>query len=188
MKIIKKIQDLFNNLKESKENRINDKVFSIRIALSLLSIFICLAAMSFSAFAFFTDSVSSASNKIISAVYELEITNDEQSFEKNIEYSLAGNNNTPKTFSFTLSLSSENTASVGYCKIIIESSANETIYYTKPIGTYKQNGAEVTVSSRTFSIEIPASQSIKITFIPQWGSCSQEAFDQNIIIPSQNTN
>lgn len=161
------------------DGKIKEKVFIMRIAVAIVCVVCCLSAMGFSAYAFFTSSITSGSNTIVAATYNTEITvveNKEDEKGKNLEelepntkasdmvhtFQLDSQANSAKEY--TVGIKATGNAKNGYCKIEILGADNEVSdwYYTIPIGQ------EMTLS---FTIKCYESAEVRIT--ANWGSCSE---------------
>lgn len=157
-----------------KHGNIAEKVFVTRIIVSVTVIVVCLAAMTFSAYAYFTSTVTSSRNTIAAADYSVEITPPE-GMEKAEVYTLDNTQNSEdKVFAFEIKRSAEATASVGYCKIdVMTDTGTVQEYFTKPIGDCMENGVFVTDKARTVYILVKANRSATVEFLPCWGSCNE---------------
>lgn len=157
-----------------KEEKISDKAFISRITVSVVLIVICLIAMSISAYAYFAYNVSSQNNVIRSASYDLAVTPPED-METSKTYELKNETSVDKEYIFSISTKeTKTTASVGYCKIIINTNTNDAqVFYTKPIWLSEDlaNGKPAT---RTVKIIVPAGKTVQVSFVAEWGSCSRE--------------
>lgn len=169
-----------------KHGKVRDKVMLSRIAVSVVLIVGCMAAMSITAYAYFSCSVTSGANIIRSATYKLDITPPVGM--ENVDIYILDNSNggEPQEFKFTLTLpADENIASVGYCKIVInENEPDEKEFYTQPIG--KANETSEALNERTVTIEVPATKKVTVKFIAQWGSCTITRIEDRISLDKTN--
>lgn len=179
------IQYLLYDARHSKE-KISDKMLAVKIGFSVVMILFCVAVMSLSAFAFFTHNMTTQVNSIQAASYDLEIASDDGLVAGgNGAYLLDNSAGTEeKIYLFTLQKSAESTASVGYCKIMVATDMVNNAkadglyhYYSQPIGTYLENGAEVTVEKRTIYIRVAPLRKAEVTFSSQWGSTAEEPLE-----------
>lgn len=153
-----------------KAGKISDTALLSRVFISVTVIIACLIAMGFSAYAYFSAGVSSYVSTISSASYDLVITPPD-GVEKSETYELSEGE-----YIFTLScVGSNSTASVGYCKILIKTDANDDdfqTFYTAPI--WNSDGSDEKPNTRRVKITVPEGKSAVITFVSQWGSCSSD--------------
>lgn len=134
-----------------KHSKIPDKVFDVRIALSMLIIVFCMTFMLSSAFAFFSDDVEAEVSTLKGAYYTVNVDLADSD----------GNYVTPLALEdvHTFIISAEGTASTGYCEVEI----NGTSYYTHQI-----------TPGEELRLTVIAAADTKIKFIPQWGTCAYE--------------
>ena len=184
-----------------KQGNVREKVLVARVAVSVALILLCMAIMNFTAYAYFSCNVSSGINTIQSARYDLDIdppTELASTVDNGLDendwtdvYVLDNSGNTEnKTFSFTLTKSKDATAKVGYCKIEIKTDVNDAsnkddvqCFYTKPIGTYVENGTPVTADSRNVKIVVAANKTATVTFVAEWGTCGETPIEGETIKP-----
>ncbi len=152
-----------------------------KITVSIIMILLCLGAMSFSAYAYFTRTLSSSSMTASSASYALSVTVNGEI--DNDGYVLIENNGSEAvTYTFTLSTTSDTTASVGYCKMIAKTdsspisvqtngSGEEQIFYSAPI--WKNGSTAEKPSTLVYTLTVPAGKTAGILFVSAWGSCSK---------------
>lgn len=148
----------------SEDGRIRDKVMLVRTAVSVVFMVICLAAMSISAYAYFSCDVSSGMNMIQSAYYDLKIQNESNVMDSDTFICTGAENDT-----YTFTLTPNGTADNGYCKIVISDGTTEETYYTTQIF---QSAGENNDRLTSLSLKIRAAVGCTITFIPQWGTSS----------------
>ena len=134
----------------------------------------CLIFMGFSAYAYFSATVSTPGGKVSSGAYALKIDPPEGLEDAEI-YEL-----TEGEYLFTVSCDrAVSSVSVGYCKILVKSSVNDPnntddcqSFYTSPI--WNSDDIEKP-SSRTVKITVPQGERVIVTFISRWGSHSGES-------------
>ncbi len=175
-----------------KHGKVREKVMLTRIGTSIALILICMVAMSFSAYAYFTCNIASGVSTIHAARYELDVTAPEGISAESGGYALDNTAGVePKEYRFTLvkqETTEENKmAKVGFAKIEVttdyaDGQGNPIVqpFYTEPIGTYLVNGQEMTVNTRTVTVTVPAGEKALVLFIAQWGSCGLQ------VIPDTN--
>lgn len=168
------------------DGKIRDKVFIARIAVAIVCMVCCLSAMGFSAYAYFTSSITSGSNTIVAATFNAEIAvveNKKDGTSETLEelelntkasdmvhtFQLASEDNGGKKYTVTIKASETTTAKTGYCKIEILGVDSEVVfeYFTIPIDVEKTADAPL-----VFEIECYESATVRIT--ANWGSCSEK--------------
>ena len=118
-----------------KHAKVSDKTMLTKVIISVIIIICCLATMSLSAYAFFSYEVTSVSNVIKSAKYNISITVYD-SFNEQIEvisdglfaYKVSLNANKE----YTVKIKAYGTAQTGFC--IVTASGCENIYHTRQLG------------------------------------------------------
>ena len=171
--------------------KICEKVLLARINLSIAIIFLCLAAMAFSAYGYFAHENSAPTSIISAANYDLNIDAPDGVEPPVAEvYVLTNNTDAPKEFKFVLTRQEMPTAAkVGYCKIKIKTDVNGAdyedaqVFFTKPIGTFVENGTEVDMQSRRVVIIVAPNSTAMVTFIANLGSCASQEVVDNTITP-----
>lgn len=151
------------------DGKIRDKVMVVRVAVTVAVMLACLFAMTFSAYAYFSHSVTSNSNVIKSADYDLTVTltPDTGAGQPTKTYSLD-----PGTYS--VKLTKAGSANTGFCVIEVKIDDNTTFtYHTQQIGTVGDNPK----SEITFSIVVPAGNPVSVKFIPHWGTSIYYSYD-----------
>lgn len=150
------------------------KVFFTNIGISVVAICICLAAMSFTAYAYFTSSITSGNNTIVAGNYDTTVSTTNVMAARDGSYRLTNTTSADITYEFTIT--GEGTTSVGYCKVLVQ--YNETdagvVYYTNPIATPNQTDSTIP-NQRVLKIVVPAGVNAKVTITSEWGSYSGEA-------------
>lgn len=172
---MKKIYEEYLHVPE--DGKIKEKVFIIRIVVAIVCVVCCLSAMGFSAYAFFTSSITSGVNTIMAATYNTEITiveeiSQEVMFEQVPNESPmvssfqlgAEQNNTPKTY--TVTMKAVGNATTGYCKIIVGDIEEGNEYYTIQMSPEEQDSS----NQLKFTINC-YEENTQIHFVTNWGSC-----------------
>lgn len=157
-----KLSDLFKPKKELNA----DKIFSINLFTCVLGIVLCLSSLTAATWAWFSDGITSGSNKIEAASYELSV-----SINDNV-LSSVGNH----TFQYTASadetvnvkLTATGTASSGY-SIAVRSSNLDKKYYTQQVRPDNPDGI-------SFKLTLVAGETV--TFEQRWGTYSGIPNDQ----------
>lgn len=185
-----------------KYGKVREKVLMSRIAMSVTVMVLCLAAMSFSAYAYFTHSATSFFQTIQTAAYDLDVTAPEgvQAVDDDCFILDNSQGNEAKIFAFEISKAEDATASVGYCTVKIATDVNDIadkadrqVYYTQPIGTYLERDAAgnvtgsepVTRNTRVVNITVERGKTAKVWFLAEWGTCTMTPIveDKDGIVP-----
>lgn len=194
-----------------KHATVSDKTFTIQLILSVMLILISMAMMSLSAYALFTNSVSSQANVITASHYEITVAETPEGISLGSDgYYLI--NNTPDvvetvetltdeesgqetgtmTFydygeiqtDFSFTLSKTGTATTSYC--IIEM-LTDYDGFSEPQITYSRifTGGD---DSEVVTVHVPAGNVLKIRFIPEWKAQEGPVFlSSGIIRPEYGT-
>lgn len=174
-----------------------EKELLLRMAGTIATIVICLVAMGYSAFAYFSHSVSSGMNVIQSAHFDVVVTLvgvkdaegdageatgaeaeliDEGAPDSN-EMVLEGNRlsaGEAKVYIFKIEASGD--AQTGYCKIVIgKTGAGQQVYYTTQLYQQPDEGQ---ISSLIIEIDMTKASGYTIEFVPRWGTSSYYVGDQ----------
>lgn len=155
---MKKIYEEYLHVPE--DGKIRDKVFMVRIAVAIACVVWCLSAMGFSAYAFFTSSITSGSNTIVAATYGVEAA-----ITTGAETVVTAKDDNPLLYenvaagTYTVSLKALGTAQNGYCKIEIVGSERTVTLFTQQLPPEK---------SMNFTLVTNGEANITVT--PQWGT------------------
>ena len=143
---------------------VREKVMLARITISVVLMIVCLAAMSFSAFAFFQSSISSTNNIIFSANFEAAVSVVSITDETNTPISVSTPDNRLHTAllepgdTSPVTVQGGGTAATGFCMLWAENGVGT--YHTQQLGMDGQNHTAqiqftLTVSRQT-TVSIPA--------------------------------
>lgn len=154
----------------SENGKIREKVFVSRIVVAVIGILVWMSAIGFTAYAYFTSSITSSSNTIEAATYSTEIViKDASDVEMtptvdNIDYIYGLGSGT-----YAVTIKALGNATTGYCKIVVGDVNAETSvkYYTIPMSPDEQQPNNVL----TFTIQCYESSDVHI--ITNWGSCGE---------------
>ena len=143
-----------------KYGKVKESVFLARMGISITGILLCLVAMSFAGYAYFSSSVTSGINVIQAASFTLDVNGAPVADS----YRLTSDENV-----IVLTWSERTTASVGYGKILVYDSEGREIstHYTQ---TFTKASEDCTI---IFTIPDGACFTVKI--IPEWGTCAMPA-------------
>lgn len=155
------------------EGKIREKVLISRVVVAVIGILVWMSAMGFTAYAYFTSSITSGSNTITAATYGVEIEvvpNGGTAIEPNTENLLLYENVGAGTYA--MSLKATGTATTGYCKI-------EIVGNEKTVTLYTQQMAPKEYMSFTLVLNGGAN----ITVTPQWGTYS----NRDVVVGDKST-
>lgn len=151
-----------------KHGKIRDKVMLIRTAVTAIIMIVCLAAMSLTAYAYFSYNVTSGSNIIKAANFEANVSiiitdSDNKDVDITKDGKLQTANLTAGTYTVELT-KGESTADTGFCIVTI----GDRTYHTAQIG--EDVARNLTDASVTFTLKVAADT--KITILSHWGTSS----------------
>ena len=157
-----KLSDLFKPKKELNA----DKIFSINLFTCVLGIVLCLSSLTAATWAWFSDGITSGSNKIEAASYELVVSIDKEVLvsvgDHKFEYTAPAEGKT-----IVVKLTATGTASSGY-SVVVRSSNSEKKYYTQQV--------KPETSGISFTLQLSANETV--TFEQRWGSYSNLSNDE----------
>lgn len=173
-----------------KYGKIREKVMLARVAMTVVIMVVCLAAMSITAYAYFSHNVTSASNTIQAANFEAQITvtSTEQNGGTVNPSSMTGKKTVftfadTGTYTVELEKGNNSTAKTGFCIIYI----GDKTYHTQQIGVdINANNEQRDLVSFTLTIHEP---NAVVTIESHWGTSSYYGFnvDENYIVNSNPT-
>ena len=157
------------------EGKIKESVFIMWIADAIVCMVCCLSAMGFSAYAFFTRSITSGSNTIVAATYnvEIQVSKDEKGSLTKVtptENQLIYTYDLSKG-AYIVTLKASGNAKMGYCKIVVGDMDAETSekYFTIQIST------DETDENHQLEFQVECyEERTQVHIIPNWGSCSEK--------------
>ena len=154
-----------------KQGKVREKVMLVRTAVTVIVMIVCLLAMSFTAYAYFSCNVTSGSNIIKAAHFEVQITVTDGT--NNIVLTTEGKYQvaalkTGKEYSVTLAApAADGSAETGFC--VITDRYQSKIYHTQQLGV-DENVSEKYTGSITFSLTV--SEDVDVFFLSHWGTSS----------------
>lgn len=171
---MRKIYQKYFEIPEEGKGTMGEHVFFARLMVAIACIVLCMSAMGFTAYAFFTASVSSSMNQIQAASFDLEVAQIEPQTE-----TLSASHESEKTYKlqpgdYKFVLERRGDASTGYCQIMIVKDEMTESVYTRQFGESKID--ESPVDRRTIQIEVEEETIVK--FIPCWGTFNVEEKDR----------
>lgn len=165
---MRKIYQKYLEVPEEDKGIMGERVFFARLTVAIACIVLCMSAMGFSAYAYFTASVSSNMNQIQAANFTVK---PEIVVTQNSDGSASHEANTAWKYvlqpgMYDITLTKEGTASTGYCLIKI----GENQFYTQQLGAVKDvNGNEIVTRTITIAVE-KRDTAIEVTAC--WGTYS----------------
>ena len=170
-------------IKTPKFANLHEKVLFTRVAMSLIAIVVCLAALSYSACAYFTATVSSKSNKIVAANFNLEysveyangsmrsvVSASEILPNADGTYTLAKG-----VYNLKIKKPTSTEASTGFCKIEIIDLATSgvKVFYSQQIGIVSPDKSVAPVNERDILLDIKV-DNVCVKLTSSWGTCARE--------------
>lgn len=158
-----------------KDGKIRERVFIVRMALSVTVILLSLAAMSFTAYAYFTHTTTVSVATIQSANWDITVTAPEGVTQENGYYVLDNTESSDiKEYLFTVKDTETATATVGYVRVDIKTDvdnfASTQTFYSQCIGEILVDGEMKTVTERTIKVTVPANKKVILQFVGEWGT------------------
>lgn len=161
-----------------KHGKIREKVMLMRVAMTIVIMVMCLAAMSITAYAYFSHNVTSGSNTIKAANFEAQITvtSTDQNGETVNPSSTDGKKTvftfaSPGTYTVKLEKENSSTAKTGFCVIYV----GDKTYHTQQIGV-DINANNEKREFVVFDLKINE-PNIVVTIESHWGTSSYYNFD-----------
>lgn len=153
--------------------KIKDKVMSARVILTATIIAACLICMSLTAYAYFSYSVSSGVNTLVSAHFDAGVTVKKDGNEVTL-----GVGRTPKELTasslsageYTVEMTHGGTASTGFCVITVTVGRKENVYHTHQLWKVEESGHP---HSMTVTLTLPEGASLSV--YSHWGTSSHYA-------------
>ena len=159
-----------------KHGKVREKVMLTRIAMTVTIVIMCLAAMSITAYAYFSYNISSGSNIIKAAHFETKvsiqitdkngeavdinpITSNYQTYKVGLD---AG-----KIYTVTITPTENSTAKTGF--VVITANGCEKTYHTQQLGIDTNIGEGET---KTISFKLIVTDKTDVHFLAHWGTSS----------------
>lgn len=152
-----------------KYGKVKEKVMLMRTALTVVIMVVCLFAMSFTAYAYFSHNVASGSNIIKAAYFDAQITVNNGS--NDVTLAKDGKYQTALLPAGDYSIKLEHgssTADTGFCIVTI----GETVYHTGQIG--EDVAKSVDGASVIFTLRLSTDTNIRI--LSHWGTSSKYGY------------
>lgn len=160
------------------EGKISEKAFLVRISMSVAVILLSLAAMSFTAYAYFSHTATAQIVMIQSASWNIEVVSPEGVTQADGCYIIENKENTSKTYEFVIRKNeTEATATIGYARIDVKTDvdnfSNTQTFYTQCLGEVLIEGQMTYVTERVVKVTVPAGNKMIMQFVGEWGTCSK---------------
>lgn len=163
-----------------KHGKIREKVMYTRVVMTVVIVVMCLAAMSFTAYAYFSCNITSGSNIIKAATYDLDwkITVKASDEGEQDQISVFTEQDTvfinpeklPQNYVVTITLGENCTATTGFCVMQVDYEDEATVrYHTVQIGKDVNAGEN---GRQEYTLYIQLNQAASITFSRHWGTSS----------------
>jgi len=184
------VRDLYNAFFYiPKHGKVKEKVMLVRTAITVIIMIVCLAAMSITAYAYFSSNVTSGSNIIKAANFEasvsITITENDSStaveVTKQKNASFTADLKAGKIYTITLDESDSSTAKTGFC--IVSAIGCPDIYHSQQIGADAAAEGGFT-DNVTFQLKVTADTTI--TFLSHWGTSSYYGESGKLYITNDN--
>ncbi len=163
--------------------KIDDKVMVTKVVTSVVTVILCLAAMGFSAYAYFSHDLTSGSNTLKGAKFDVKVQIQLDDANGEAVTVVTSNYKTHtaeleagKTYFITAQHTSASTAKTGF--LIITAENCNTRYHTMQLG---KDGAGLT---ETITFYLKPTADTKVTFLAHWGTSSYYGYavdNQNYI-------
>jgi len=159
-----------------KHGKVREKVMLTRVAMTVMIVIMCLAAMSFTAYAYFSYNISSGSNIIKAAHFETKVSiqiTDENGEAVDIN-PITSNYQTYKVgldagkiYTVTITPTENSTAKTGF--VVITANGCEKTYHTQQLGIDTNIGEGET---KTISFKLTVTDKTNVHFLAHWGTSS----------------
>lgn len=149
----------------SEHGKIREKAMLVRVAITAFVMVFCLAAMSISAYAYFSHNVVSGSNSIQAAEFDADVSVKEN--ETTVR-AIEGNSYSLPAGKYSVTLTKGGTADTGFCIVAITVGQNNETYHTQQLGLDGENTRE----ALHFTLDLSglSSENATVTFTPHWGT------------------
>ena len=152
------------NLFDCKDEKITEKVFSQSLAVSVLSILLCLVALCSTTWAWFTTGVSSANSTIKSGCFDFTVKVNGEPIPVSSSESGVYTCDIPNGQTYEITLTpTEETNTKGYCAIKVNDNTARTAQFTR-----KELG-----EGYTLKLKNTTENDVAVTFEVRWGIAAQ---------------
>lgn len=172
------MKELYNEFFHvSKDGKVREKVMLMRTAITVIVIIICLFAMSFSAYAYFSHSITSGLNVIKAANFEAKITVTASVGENPTLEAVDGKTYSAKLkpgVTYTFTVEKGGTAETGFC--VITAVGCDQTYHTQQLG---KDISAPNDSTSKITFDLMVSDNTTVYVVSHWGTSSYYSAYQN---------
>ena len=149
-----------------KNGKVREKVLNARLTVGILGIFLCLIVMSITAYAYFTHSVTSKTESLRSASFDVSLSVTAPSGENPIVETGADAYKVylKKGVPYSFSLQPRGTASTGFCVMTVDGISEK--FHTAQLGASGGQRTDLLV------FDLLLSEDAYVVFTPTWGTSS----------------
>lgn len=153
-----------------KEGKVSEKVFLSRIALNITMIVICMLAMAFTAFAYFSADIASQKNRIQAAHFDVEVYVSFASGETTVSEPV----NRESTDVYLVNMKADTVYKV---EVIAKGNAN-TGFVVVSAGGYQYHTEQLVINDKDSVVfYLKPTEDMTVMMMPHWGTSSRyEAF------------
>ena len=170
---MKPFYDEYFRIPKEGDGKITDKVMLVKVAQIVVTMIVCLIAMSLSAYAYFSHNVTSGVNIIQSADFGLNVKITDQSDPANEILAGEGGIYQLGNGTYTVTLEKKGTASTGFGVIVVTVGGNTTKYHTQQLGVGGVPDSTAVPATLEFKLNLsalPADETVTINITPHWGT------------------
>lgn len=162
-----------------KDGKIPEKAMLTRIIVSVTMILSCMAAMSITAYAYFSCAIFSGMTQIQAAVWKIAVTAEADVTENTGVYAMDNSTGTEeRVYQFKVAKDPAATASLGYVKIDVKTDVDnygtQQTYYSQHLGKFLVNDVMTEDLDRVVKITVPAGKIAYVQFTAEWGTCTKQ--------------
>ena len=162
-----------------RDGKVRDKVMLVRMAITTVVMLACLAAMSFSAYAYFSCNITSNASRIKAAVFDMDVAlrvtenGNPVDVRKVSDKTYTAVLEAGKTYEVVLTPAKASTATTGFCQVTAIN-CDET-YHTH------QLGAEGNTKRTEVRFTLEVTKNTAVQFLAHWGTSSY--YNNNTVDP-----
>lgn len=170
---------------EEKEEKISEKVFSQTLIVPVLSILICLVALSSMTYAWFTSDVSSSNNTLTSGSFQLDVSVKDENGADVVPLGVDQRGSSFKlgVGSYRVELKMTDASTVkGFCVVSVGDERKQTV------GIARGNEASALhTDGLTFTLVITEQDTV-VEFVSEWGVPAQPEIEQDTSFSANRSN
>jgi len=149
----------------NKDEKIDDRSMLAHTVVTAVVIVLCLAAMSLTAYAYFSYSIASNLNTIISASFDVSVrVEQEGNTISNVDNKYVLGKNV-----YDITVTGNGSAEKGFCIVYaVLSNGTKTVYHTQQLTTNQSDGT----NTLNFSLDLTGipEETVSVEFVANWGS------------------